>query len=848
MSYKALFGNAASKLLAQKWGAQIEDKDGKVHDTGVQKFVEEFVALLTDPKPIEIDEPVEVINRSSAPAIRVLDAGGSNAAMELFNQIGQMAKMGIGTGNQGLVASALNLDPNFEISPFVPAAYSPVAPGGLGQFAVDGGGTMPSASPGGVTNFSPIGRTVNPFSMIAAQGYSPLYGAMNGPWAQGQTGLGGFVNLGGYDYRLDQFDPLASNFDSRYGSGLTLARPPSPRFAPTPYTAAGSMPTPWTGPVSFPWQTGQGAAVVVPVTGTATGGSSTTLLGSGFAAAWGDGGTMLGITGGTGSGQWRPVSAATSDTLTVSPAWATAPDATSVFAVYPFVGNPGSALNGTATGGSATPPGVRATGAATAATASTLTDSAATFNTAWADFRPYVSLTNGTGSGQIRPVTALTGTQLTVEPDWDTNPDATTNYALFTGSNPSGTMTGAGFHPGWPAVGAAVGITDGTGAGQWRPVTAVSGDTLTVQPGWDVAPDSTSVFTVRVGTSRGGTQIGWSPDGSPIYSDTLAASAGDAPPSATGIYPGWPRYGTRPPQGSLADFTGYPFAGFAPDLRPDTSGQPYPFNGGTPRYPLPASMLPPFVTPETPQVPAVTDPSRFDPDGGGLAAQLGPSSVNGPYGSTPPLDAQPPYLRPNPGPARMPQPNGYNTPGGLTTMPGSGSGIPGYMQVTRPQTGFVSNLMNYFNPMNMGFGGPTAAAVTAVGDDTLTVQPYGFQQTFQVARPDALQRSVYDNTTDANGLRYTYQSPNSRTFTNASTGVTGTQYILPNYNVGDTLWMQFFPNFNTQFWRLFNLNTFSPNFNFFNFFETFPTNFFFVDLNMDNRIWVTVPDPCEQGS
>jgi hypothetical protein len=65
--------------------------------------------------------------------------------------------------------------------------------------------------------------------------------------------------------------------------------------------------------------------------GTATGGTSTTLAGSGFSTAWAD--RIIYLTGGTGAGQSRPIRSATTTTITVTDAWATNPDATTTFKI-----------------------------------------------------------------------------------------------------------------------------------------------------------------------------------------------------------------------------------------------------------------------------------------------------------------------------------------------------------------------------------------------------------------------------------------------------------------------------------------------------------------------------------
>ena len=68
-----------------------------------------------------------------------------------------------------------------------------------------------------------------------------------------------------------------------------------------------------------------------------------------------------------------------------------------------------------------------ATGTATGATGTTLTDSAASFTSAMVGTSVYI--TDGTGKGQRRTITAQSSTQLTVAA-WDTNPDTTSTYVV----------------------------------------------------------------------------------------------------------------------------------------------------------------------------------------------------------------------------------------------------------------------------------------------------------------------------------------------------------------------------------------------------------------------------------
>lgn len=72
--------------------------------------------------------------------------------------------------------------------------------------------------------------------------------------------------------------------------------------------------------------------------------------------------------------------------------------------------------------------GVFASGTATSATATTLVNSGKSWTTSqWINYQ--VRITGGTGKGQVRTITANTGTTLTVA-TWTVTPDATSTYAI----------------------------------------------------------------------------------------------------------------------------------------------------------------------------------------------------------------------------------------------------------------------------------------------------------------------------------------------------------------------------------------------------------------------------------
>jgi hypothetical protein len=227
-----------------------------------------------------------------------------------------------------------------------------------------------------------------------------------------------------------------------------------------------------------------------------------------------------------------------SQTLTVDSAWATTPDATSVFriqsgmvlcgssAASPFYTLQGYCIltdtwyvlpaytnlytatltdfsierttenasiweRGLATGGSTT----------TLINASHGVDVASWTTNQWAGY--WVFVYSGTAAGQIRQIASNTGNTLT----WSTAgtaPDATSRYLIL------------GFDAGTATAGASTTLTDstktwttnrwtnhvvrilhGTGRGQTRIIASNTATALTVQLAWNTNPDSTSVFVIQ---------------------------------------------------------------------------------------------------------------------------------------------------------------------------------------------------------------------------------------------------------------------------------------------------------------------------------------------------------------
>lgn len=140
--------------------------------------------------------------------------------------------------------------------------------------------------------------------------------------------------------------------------------------------------------------------------GTATGGSTTTLIDS--TQSWTTNehtGKWVRIYSGTGEGQIMQVTSNTATTLT----WATsgtAPDTTSLYLIDGFDA-----------------------GTATSATSITLVDSTKSWATnEWKNF--LVRIVFGTGAGQTLPILSNTGTTLTTYKPWATTPDNTSVYSI----------------------------------------------------------------------------------------------------------------------------------------------------------------------------------------------------------------------------------------------------------------------------------------------------------------------------------------------------------------------------------------------------------------------------------
>jgi hypothetical protein len=252
------------------------------------------------------------------------------------------------------------------------------------------------------------------------------------------------------------------------------------------------------------------------------------------------------IRSGTGAGQVNLITAYNGSTkvATVGTAWATNPDATSVFSV--LASGPSAAVatvsgtvtanvtqwNGTAVNGSVPPDTVFIrSGTAQAGGSSTITLDSGAPSTDNIYQHCIIFIRSGTGVGQTNLIASYVGSTkvATVASAWITNPDNTSVFTVLADGPSAATVTGAvslaaadsmNLDTGTAQTGAAGTITlrsgaaatdnlyrfleitiySGTGAGQSRVITGYVGSTkvATVDENWIITPDNTSMYRVSV--------------------------------------------------------------------------------------------------------------------------------------------------------------------------------------------------------------------------------------------------------------------------------------------------------------------------------------------------------------
>lgn len=119
MSFLAFHADAIKAFLGKFWGGKVKDENGTLKDTGVQEFVEEFIARLQSQGPITLNKPLEFLNNTNGPAIKIFNNGplADWHGIRLKDKEGNEAQFGIGLGNEGINANSFIPDPRYAIEP-----------------------------------------------------------------------------------------------------------------------------------------------------------------------------------------------------------------------------------------------------------------------------------------------------------------------------------------------------------------------------------------------------------------------------------------------------------------------------------------------------------------------------------------------------------------------------------------------------------------------------------------------------------------------------------------------------------------------------------------------------------
>jgi len=159
-------------------------------------------------------------------------------------------------------------------------------------------------------------------------------------------------------------------------------------------------------------------------TGTATGGSSNTLVDT--SKSWASdewGGYYIMITGSTGAGQIREIQSNTSDTITVASNWNINPASGSQYVIF-------DNLLGTRIELDTEPLGELETGTATGGGSNTIQDAGKSWTTdEWAN--KYIAILSGSGIREVRQIISNTDTTITVDENWETQPTSGSAYKIM---------------------------------------------------------------------------------------------------------------------------------------------------------------------------------------------------------------------------------------------------------------------------------------------------------------------------------------------------------------------------------------------------------------------------------
>lgn len=148
------------------------------------------------------------------------------------------------------------------------------------------------------------------------------------------------------------------------------------------------------------------------------------------------------------------------------------------------------------------------TGKATSGTTTTLTDSSASWQTnEWANY--YTFIWTGTGKAQLAKILSNTGTVLTFDATLGTALDSTSRYNIL--GYDAGTLTSTSGRiltdttKNWGVnrwANYAIRIIAGTGDGQLRQILSNGKDSIVIYDGWNIQPDSTSIYVIQASTEE----------------------------------------------------------------------------------------------------------------------------------------------------------------------------------------------------------------------------------------------------------------------------------------------------------------------------------------------------------
>lgn len=195
-----MFQNLAQELTNQQWGTKIT-VDGRNHDTGVQALAEKLAAMFEamSKAPISISQPIYINNYSGGPAFIINQLGGDARSFQTQMPDGTFSSIGVGLGNQGVVAN--------ELVPMLAWAIPPEATDQLQSLGNRGGGSVTETPGEGFTQTNPKNTGV-----LGGVGYVPDNMPLEPGTGGGIFGSGYKVN-GGYP-------PPPPSFQTGSGGGL----------------------------------------------------------------------------------------------------------------------------------------------------------------------------------------------------------------------------------------------------------------------------------------------------------------------------------------------------------------------------------------------------------------------------------------------------------------------------------------------------------------------------------------------------------------------------------------------------------------------------------------------------